>query len=162
MLNTRFAFIKFCCGLGLVIFTHILRVISPSLCHWDTVRFTMMSSNGNISALLSLCEGNPPVTRAVTQSFDVFFDLRRLSKESRRHHHSAHYDVTVMFTRASKWYKCKYIIWDYGNWRLKHTKSKQQNSAHNFRMYPKAIHRQWRATDLTHRPLGNLNEFSDT
>ena len=45
------------------------------------------------SALLALCEGNPPVTggfpsqRPVTRSFDVFFDLRlnkRLSKHSRR------------------------------------------------------------------------------
>ena len=45
------------------------------------------------SALLVLCEGNPPVTggfpsqRPVTQSFDVCFDLRlneRLSKLSRR------------------------------------------------------------------------------
>ena len=45
------------------------------------------------SALLALCEGNPPVTgefpaqRPVTRSFDVFFDLRlnkRLSKQSRR------------------------------------------------------------------------------
>ena len=47
------------------------------------------------SALLVLCEGNPAVTggfpsqRSVTQSFDVFFDLRlnkRLRKQSRRHH----------------------------------------------------------------------------
>ena len=45
-----------------------------------------------LSALLALCEGNPPVTggfpsqRPVTRSFDVFFDLRlnkRLSKQSR-------------------------------------------------------------------------------
>ena len=45
------------------------------------------------SALLALCEGNPPVTggppsqRPVTRRFDVFFDLRlnkRLSKQSRR------------------------------------------------------------------------------
>ena len=44
------------------------------------------------SALLALCEGNLPVTggfpsqRPVTQSFDIFFDLRqnkRLSKQSR-------------------------------------------------------------------------------
>ena len=41
------------------------------------------------SALLALCEGNPPATsgfpsqRPVTQSFDVFFDLR-LSKQQRR------------------------------------------------------------------------------
>ena len=39
----------------------------------------MMSSNWNISALLALCEGNPPVTGAfpsqkpVTRSFDIFF-----------------------------------------------------------------------------------------
>ena len=54
---------------------------------------TMTSSNGNISALLVLCEGNSPVTgefpseRPVTRSFDVFFELRlnkRLSKQSRR------------------------------------------------------------------------------
>ena len=45
------------------------------------------------SALLVLCEGNPPVTggfpsqRPLTWSFDVYFDLRlnkRLSKQSRR------------------------------------------------------------------------------
>ena len=45
------------------------------------------------SALLALCEGNSPVTgefpsqRPVTQSLDVFFDLRmnkRLSKQSKR------------------------------------------------------------------------------
>ena len=45
------------------------------------------------SALLALCEGNPPVTGGfhsqmlVTQNFDVFFDLRlnkRLSKQSGR------------------------------------------------------------------------------
>ena len=60
------------------------------------------------SALLALCAGNSPVTgefppqRPVTQSFDVFFDLRlnkRLGKQSwggdfRRHR--AHYDVIVM------------------------------------------------------------------
>ena len=57
------------------------------------------SSNGHISVLLALCEGNPPVTfalqrpvdpphkRPVIRSFDVLFDLRlnkRLSKQSRR------------------------------------------------------------------------------
>ena len=42
----------------------------------------MMSSNGNISALLALCEGNSPVTgefpsqRPVTRSFDIFYDRR--------------------------------------------------------------------------------------
>ena len=53
----------------------------------------MTSSNGNISALLALCEGNPPVNggfssqRPVMRGFDVFFDLRlkkRLGKQSRR------------------------------------------------------------------------------
>ena len=51
----------------------------------------MMSSNGNIFALLAICAGISPVTsefpsqRPVTQSFDVFFDLRlnqMLSKQS--------------------------------------------------------------------------------
>ena len=51
----------------------------------------MTSSNGHISALLSLCAGNSPVTgeflaqRPVTRSFDVFFNLclnKRLSKQS--------------------------------------------------------------------------------
>ena len=59
-------------------------------------------------ALLALCEGNPPVTggflsrRPVTQSFDVFFDLRlkngwannRDAGEFRRHR--AHYGVTEL------------------------------------------------------------------
>ena len=59
-------------------------------------------------ALLAHCEGNPPVSggfpsqRPVTQSFDVFFDLRlkkRMSKQSRRRWFEtprAHFDVTVM------------------------------------------------------------------
>ena len=51
----------------------------------------MTSSNGNISASLTLCAGNSPVNgefpaqRPVTRSLDVFFDLRlnkRLSKHS--------------------------------------------------------------------------------
>ena len=51
----------------------------------------MMSSNGNISALLVICAGNSPVTsefpaqRPLRRIFDVFFDLRlnkRLSKQS--------------------------------------------------------------------------------
>ena len=60
------------------------------------------------SALLALCEGNPPVTggfpsqRPVTRIFYVFFDLRgrngwannRDAADLSRHH--AHYDVTVM------------------------------------------------------------------
>ena len=42
----------------------------------------MMLSNGTISVLLALCEGNPPVIDGfpsqipVTRNFDVFFDLR--------------------------------------------------------------------------------------
>ena len=58
------------------------------------------------SALLAICAGNSPVPgefpaqRQVTQSFDVFFDLRlnkRLPREAgdlRRYR--AHYDVIVM------------------------------------------------------------------
>ena len=51
----------------------------------------MTSSNGNIFRVTGLCAGNSPVTgefpaqRAVTRSFDVFFDLRpnnQLSKQS--------------------------------------------------------------------------------
>ena len=51
----------------------------------------MTSSNGNIFRVTGSCAGNSPVTgefpsqRPVTQSFDVFFDLRlnkRLSKQS--------------------------------------------------------------------------------
>ena len=67
----------------------------------DKVRYIFISSATTIwwrhqmetfSALLALCAGNSPVTgefpsqRAVTPSFDVFFDLRlnkRLSKQSR-------------------------------------------------------------------------------
>ena len=68
------------------------------------------------SALLALCEGNPPVNGGFpsqgpeTRSFGIFFHLRlnkRLSKQSRRwllRRHRAHYDVTVM---------C-YCIWTMG------------------------------------------------
>ena len=62
------------------------------------------------SALLALCAGNSPVSGEfpaqgpVTQSFDVFFDLRlikRLRKHSRYEagdlrRYRAHYDVIVM------------------------------------------------------------------
>ena len=60
------------------------------------------------SVLLAICEGNSPITgefpsqRPMTQSFDVFFDLRlnkRLSKQSRRgdlRRHRTHYNVIVM------------------------------------------------------------------
>ena len=62
-----------------------------SLCRpiWK-YRTMMTSSNGDIFALLAICAGNSPVpgefrTKAVTWSFDAFFDLRlnkRLSKQS--------------------------------------------------------------------------------
>ena len=68
------------------------------------------SSNGNISALLALCEGNSPVPgefpsqRPVTRSFNVFCDLRLKQHNNwvnngdagdlRRHR--AHYGVIVM------------------------------------------------------------------
>ena len=60
------------------------------------------------SALLALCEDNPPLTgefpsqRSVTQSFDVFFDLR-LNKQFRNNRdagdlrgHRVHCDIAVM------------------------------------------------------------------
>ena len=60
------------------------------------------------SALLALCAGNSPVTgeflsqRPVTQSFDLFFDLRlKNGRVNHRdagdlRHNRAHYDVTIM------------------------------------------------------------------
>ena len=63
------------------------------------------------SALLSLCEGNSPVTggfpsqRLVTRSFDAFFNLRlnkRLSKQSRRRWFAA--------PLRSLWRHCNIII----------------------------------------------------
>ena len=66
------------------------------------------------SALLAICAGNSPVTgefstqRPVSQSFDVFFDLRlikRLSKQREAgdlRRHRAHYDVIVMNLHGSQ------------------------------------------------------------
>ena len=57
------------------------------------IQTMMTSSNGKNSTLLAICAGNSPASgefpaqRSVTQSFDLFFDLRldeRLSKHSRR------------------------------------------------------------------------------
>ena len=60
------------------------------------------------SAVLALCEGSSPVTgefppqRPVTQSFDVFFDLRLNKRWSKNRdagnlrRHRTHYDITVM------------------------------------------------------------------
>ena len=73
----------------------------------------MTSSMETFSALLVFCAGNSPVTgefpsqRPVTQSFDVFFDLRlnndwvsnRDADDLRRHR--ANYDVTVMDRQCS-------------------------------------------------------------
>ena len=66
-------------------------VLSPLQSHLHHMLLMMTSSNGNISALLAICAENSPVPgefpaqRPVTQSFDVFLDLRpkkRLSKQS--------------------------------------------------------------------------------
>ena len=75
---------------------------SRALYHAHQVIITMLAMmswcaswwrHQTFSALLALCEGNPPVTgwfpsqRPVTWSIDVFFDLRqnkRLNKQSRR------------------------------------------------------------------------------
>ena len=54
------------------------------------------------SALLVLCEGNPPVTggfpsqKPVTRGLDVFFGLRLNKQSGDLRRHRAHYDVTVM------------------------------------------------------------------
>ena len=68
----------------------------------------MTSSNGNLFRITGpLCEeftvcGEFPTQRPVTQSFDVFFDLRpnkHMSKQCEAgdlRHYNAHYDVIVM------------------------------------------------------------------
>ena len=79
------------------------------------------------SALLALCEGNPPVTggfpsqKPVTRIFDVFFDLRLNKRPNgwannwdaddlRRN--GAHYDVTVMARNCrDKWGVIVFINW---------------------------------------------------
>ena len=82
------------------------------------------------SALLAICAGNSPVSgefpaqRPVTQSFDVFFDVRvwintREAGHLRRYR--IHYDVIVMnihdtsFTCARGAYMCKEVtsMWLY-------------------------------------------------
>ena len=84
------------------------------------------SSNRNISASLTLCEGNPPVTgefpsqRPVTRSHDGFFDLRLKTNswinnwnnvDLRRHR--AHYDVIVMNKAESVMRSlCRYLSVD--------------------------------------------------
>ena len=84
------------------------------------------SSNRNISASLTLCEGNPPVTgefpsqRPVTRSFDGFFDVRLKTYSWVNNwnnvdlsSHRAHYDVTVM-NKAESFMRslCRYLSVD--------------------------------------------------
>ena len=76
-----------------LLFRGIGFLLSKCLIYCFTFPCCMMtSSNGNISALIALCEGNPPVSvgfpsqRPVTRGFDVFFDLglnKQLSKHLR-------------------------------------------------------------------------------
>ena len=57
------------------------------------------------SALPSLCAPWIPLTKSVTRSFDVFFDLRlnkRLKNAGDLRRHRAHYDVAVMSTEMSR------------------------------------------------------------
>ena len=71
---------------------NVLCVAVSGRCVARNPLFMVTSSNGTFSALLVLCDENPPITdgfpsqRPVTRSLDVFFDLRlnkRLSKQSR-------------------------------------------------------------------------------
>ena len=66
------------------------------------------------SALLTFCEGYPPVPggfpsqRPVTRGLDVFFHLRLINGQPNNRdaddlrHHRAHYDVFLMNTGANK------------------------------------------------------------
>ena len=70
--------------------------------------YIMKSSNGNISALLALCQGNPPVTgrfrsqRVSKPGFDVSFGIslnRLLHKQlsaGELTRHGGYHDVTVI------------------------------------------------------------------
>ena len=66
------------------------------------------------SALLAVCVGNSPVPgefssqKPVTQSFDVFFDLRLNKRVNNREagdlrRYRAHYDVTLMNQQRAIW-----------------------------------------------------------
>ena len=79
--------------------------------------FMMTSSNGNMFRVTGFCAGNSPMTagnspvtgefpshKPVTRSFDIFFDLLKLSWVNNQdagylRRHRAHYDVTVMWCR---------------------------------------------------------------
>ena len=76
----------------------------------------MTSSNGKISALLTLCEGNPPVTggfpwqRQVTRNVDISLDLhldKRLSKQSRRRWFEM--PSCSLWLHCNDWYIIHYI-----------------------------------------------------
>ena len=76
------------------IFPDIITVTSHHwYVYWGCLTFRSWSRHGNISVLLALCEGNPPVTggfpseRPVTRRFDDFFDLRLNKRLSRQPKH---------------------------------------------------------------------------
>ena len=89
----------------------------------------MTSSNGNISPFRVLCEGNPQVAngfpwqRPVTETFDVFFDVR-LNRRLRNspvggdlRRHGAHCAVTVM-NCVNIFYGCTAYKWHRWAWLL--------------------------------------------
>ena len=86
----------------------------------------MTSSNGNISLVLALCEGNSPVTcglpsqRPVTRRFNVFFDLclnkvwtNNLDTSGLRRHR-AHLGVTVMIVQKKQQTHAISLIQNFG------------------------------------------------
>ena len=104
-----------CCpSLPVICFVWISRPAFPRSWYlWTREPFTMMtSSNGNISTLLALCEGNPPFTggflsqRPVTPSFDAslictwtnIWTKNRDAGDLRRQ--CAHCNVTSMIWRS--------------------------------------------------------------
>ena len=112
-------------------------LLSPHILH---VRM-MTSSNKTFSALLALCEGNPPITsgfpsqRPVTRVFDVFFDLRLNKRLSNNRDHGnlrryrVHYDVNVMSmsrqANITTYSACKYLI-------ISHLSCCQQARCHRY------------------------------
>ena len=90
--------------------------LSFSACHWWLIWISSFTwwrlIMETFSALLTLCEGNPPVNlqRPVTQSFDVFFDLclnKQLSKHSKFETPSRplwRHSNEQIFLRESTWY----------------------------------------------------------
>ena len=94
--------------------TFIMRALFPNTTrHWSMIQGTVQSfcylstcwrhQKKALSALLALCEGNPPVTggfppqRPATRSFDGFYDLHLNNRGAGGlKHHRAHYDIAVM------------------------------------------------------------------